>query len=255
MSLNKRQIKLLATKLIRTHNNKKLIPALSLSYDYSMDEAYKIQRMVIDHEISQGRKIIGWKLGYTSIAMRNQMNVSEPNYGPLLDNMILPSGSTISRNLVQPKVEPEIALSFQKHLHGSFTFKQVTDAIDKAYIALEVVDSVYKNYSFKIEDNTADRSSAAQFVLGPVINHDALDETDIIFNKNGETIAKCKGSAASGHPLNGILWLIKRLEKQGSRIETGQIIITGGLTSAVDINNGDLIEAITADSKKVQAYG
>ena len=82
-----------------------------------------------------------------------------------------------------------------------------------------------------------------------------MDETDIIFSKNGETIAKCKGSAATGQQLNGILWLIKLLKKQGSRIETGQIIITGGLTSAVDINNGDLIEAITADSKKVQAYG
>jgi len=49
--------------------------------------------------------------------------------------------------------------------------------------------------------------------------------------------------------------LIKSLGEHGSRIEAGQIVITGGLTSAVDIRKGDHIRAILEGSKEVEVYG
>ncbi|MBH10555.1 MAG: hypothetical protein CMG74_09450 [Candidatus Marinimicrobia bacterium] len=255
MGTDNSQIQQMAEKLIEARSNKKPMLPLSEKYNLSMNDAYRVQKIIIDSKIAQGRRIIGWKLGYTSLAMRHQMKVNEPNYGPLLDNMMLDSGSFISRNLLQPRVEPEIALRFDRKLHISHTFKELLDFIKNAYISLEIVDSIYKDYSFKIEDNTADCSSAAQFVIGPIINHDILEEAKITFLKNGQTVDECIGSAASGHPLNGILWLIKCLEKQNLTIEPEQIIITGGLSSAISIKNGDLIEAITEDSKVVQVYG
>ena len=83
----------------------------------------------------------------------------------------------------------------------------------------------------------------------------SLEKTEVVFFKNGNIVDTCKGSAASGHPLNGIPWLIKSLGKNGSRIEAGQIVITGGLTSAVDIRKGDHIRAILEGSKEVEVYG
>lgn len=255
MKIDNDKIQLMAEKLIAARYNRKPISPLSDSINYSMEDAYKIQRKIINSKIRQGRKIIGWKLGYTSLAMREQMNVNEPNYGPLLDDMIMKSGNSISKNLIQPRVEPEIALSFAKILDTSFSFEDVSHSIKNAFLSLEIVDSIYKDYSFKIEDNTADCSSAAQFVLGPAINHNALDKTKLFFRKNGKTVCKCIGSSASGHPINGILWLIKRLKEQNLKIEPEHIIITGGLTSAIYIKKGDVIEAIAESSKKVQVYG
>ena len=255
MALKKNQLRFLANKLITARSKKIPIPALSNEYSFSMKDAYRIQQLITEHKIRKGQKIIGWKLGYTSLAMREQMNVSEPNFGPLLNGMILFSGSSVSKELVQPKVEPEIAVKFGKSLSGSVIFDEIVDAVESAYGALEIVDSVYDSYNFKIQDNTADGSSAAQFVLGPTIEKYSLEKTEVVFLKNGNIVDTCKGSAASGHPLNGIFWLIKSLGEHGSRIEAGQIVITGGLTSAVDIRKGDHIRAILEGSKEVEVYG
>ena len=138
MALKKNQLRFLANKLITARSKKIPIPALSNEYSFSMEDAYRIQQLITEHKIKKGLKIIGWKLGYTSLAMRELMNVSEPNFGPLLNSMILFSGSSISKELVQPKVEPEIAIKFGKSLSGSVTFEEVVDAVESAYGALAV---------------------------------------------------------------------------------------------------------------------
>ena len=97
MALKKNQLRFLANKLITARSKKIPIPALSNEYSFSMEDAYRIQQLITEHKIRKGQKIIGWKLGYTSLAMREQMNVSEPNFGPLLNSMILFSGSSISK--------------------------------------------------------------------------------------------------------------------------------------------------------------
>ena len=51
--------------------------------DLTTQDAYQIQEINIKRS---GQPIIGYKLGYTSAAMREQMKISEPNYGTLLRN-------------------------------------------------------------------------------------------------------------------------------------------------------------------------
>jgi 2-keto-4-pentenoate hydratase len=45
--------------------------------------------------IDRGERQIGWKLGYTSVAMRQQMGVDAPNYGPLTDVMRVDTGADL----------------------------------------------------------------------------------------------------------------------------------------------------------------
>jgi len=255
MSLNNKQIKFLADKILEARSGNKLIEALSNDHIFEIDDAYKIQSIITDKKLEIGNKVIGWKLGYTSLAMRKQMNISNPNFGPLLDDMYLKTGSKISKTLIQPKVEPEIALKFNKPLKGSVSIDAIYNAISKAYSCLEVVDSIFLDYKFKIQDNTADGSSAAQFVLGPEILKESLETTEVIFYKNYDIIDKCYGSAASGHPLNGIAWLLKDLEKSGKMLYEGDIVITGGLTSAIDIRKNDHIYADFEKTSRVEVYG
>ena len=255
MSLNNNQIEFLANKIITARTLKEPIKPLSNNYVFGMKDAYKIQSFIIKKKLITHDKIIGWKLGYTSLAMRKQMNISNPNFGPLLDTMLLNSGSKISNALIQPKVEPEIALKFNDTLNGSSSNDQIFSAISDAYACLEVVDSIYLDYKFKIQDNTADGSSAAQFVLGPRINKKSLDTIEVIFYKNHNLIDKCYGSAASGHPLNGITWLLKALEKVGRTLLPNDIVITGGLTSAIDVRDNDHIYADFENNKRVELYG
>ena len=255
MLLEKKQIQSIADKLIDARLIGVPIPALSNQFVFSMDDAYAIQKILTENKTKNGDRIVGWKLGYTSLAMRKQMNISEPNYGPLLKSMVLPSGSYLTNNLIQPKVEPEIALMFSQPLKGSVTRDEVYNAVDTAHGCLEVVDSIFEDYKFNIEDNTADGSSAAQFVLGPEIFKNTLDKTEVKFYKNENIINRCLGAAASGHPLNGVVWLVKCLGKMGAEIEPGDIVITGGLTSAINIKKGDHVYGIFDDTVKVEIYG
>ena len=49
----------------------------------------------IKKKVSEGQKIVGKKIGLTSVAVQNMLGVDEPDYGHLLDSMVVENGGTI----------------------------------------------------------------------------------------------------------------------------------------------------------------
>lgn len=234
----------MAMTLLTAHRERRLIEPISAAEDLTLATAYRVQRVVTDARLARGEQIVGWKLGYTSEAMRLQMGVVEPNFGPLTDAMLLPNDGTVDPKLVQPRVEPEVGIVLATPLEAGATLDDVLDATAHAFACLEVVDSIYVDYRFRLEDNTADGSSAAQVVIGPTLPaHDGLDLIEVAFFHNGTHLDTVMGSAASGHPANGVIWLADQLHRMGGRLEAGQIVITGGLTPAVPLAPGDVVFA------------
>jgi len=212
----------------------------------TMDEAYAVQNEVTRHRLVRGERVVGWKLGYTSAVMRRQMGVDQPNHGPLTDAMLLASGDAVSDELVQPRVEPEIALCFARPLTavgGHVGRAEVLAAVDVARACLEVVHSTWTGYRFTIEQNTADGSSAAQVVLGGVLATAELDAVDVALDVDGEPAGRGRGSDASGHPADGVCWLLDRLAPLGLGLAAGDVVITGGLTRAAPLEPGATITA------------
>src|SRR5699024_9652276 len=75
----------------------------------SIEEAYLIQEDLIRKKKNEGNTIIGPKMGITSEAKMKQMNVDNPIYGYVFDDMVIDEGDTISlSDYIHPKVEPEI---------------------------------------------------------------------------------------------------------------------------------------------------
>ena len=123
--------------------------------------AYAVQRALTGLREGRGARRIGWKLGYTSSVMREQMGVDSPNFGPLLDSMVIPPGTAVPPGLVHPRVEPEIGIVIGADGRPA-----------GARAVLEVVDSVWRDYRFTLATNTADGSSAAGVVVGDAIEGD-----------------------------------------------------------------------------------
>lgn len=211
---------------------------------HTLDDAYQVQASITKRRFDRGERQIGWKLGYTSQVMRAQMGVSQPNFGPLTDAMLLGDGDTVPETVIQPRVEPEIAIRLGRDLHAPASIDTVIDSIDEARACLEVVDSVWSGYRFQIEHNTADGSSAAHVVLGGPITNDDLAASTVQLVHNGEEVATATGAAASGDPLAGVVWLAACLAERGRPLRAGELIITGGLTAAVPLDHGDSIEAM-----------
>lgn len=219
---------------------------------FGMDEAYRIDEAMLRPRLEQGETPIGWKLGYTSLAMRRQMGVDQPNFGRLTDAMVIPDGSSVPDSALQPRVEPEIAVRIGRDLTPvPQTSTDVLDAVDDAFACLEVVDSVWAGYRFRIEHNTADGSSAAFVVLGPSISGRDLASTSVRLFHDGAEVAAATGAAASGHPLAGVAWLAAALDETGQVFRAGEVVITGGLTAAVPIERGDQVQAVFDDDKVV----
>jgi 2-keto-4-pentenoate hydratase len=163
--------------------------------------------------------------------MRAQMGVDRPNLGPLLDSHLVTEGRLPS-GLVQPRVEPEIAVEVGPDGRPG-----------RVRAALEIVDSVWRGYRFTLELNTADGSSAAGVVLGPELPVEALDGLPVDLERNGRPVGSSTGAAAMGHPFTAFAWLADELDRRGERLRAGELILTGGLTAAVPLNPGDTVGA------------
>jgi 2-keto-4-pentenoate hydratase len=209
------------------------------------DEAYLIQGLVTAYRLGRGERIVGWKLGYTSAVMREQMGIADPNFGPLTDAMLLfestsaPYEAMVPREVIQPKVEPEIALVLDCDVTEALPPDRIGEHVREARAALEVVDSIWLDYRFSWADNTADGSSAAYVVMGPVLPLEGLADVQVELSRNGVSTGSGRGSAAMGDPLIALSWLSMRLAEQGTPLREGDVVITGGLCGAIDLRPGD----------------
>jgi 2-keto-4-pentenoate hydratase len=251
-SLSPSEVSAIAGQLLDARRSRRSRAPITDSVPLSLADAYAIQQLVTAARLERGEQVVGWKLGYTSQAMRQQMGIDSPNFGPLTDAMLLTTGSSVAPELVQPRVEPEIALRFGRRLEGEVTLEEVLAATADAVACLEVVDSVYTGYRFTLEDNTADGSSAAQVVLGDsLLALGPLDAIPVVLSRNGQSVATGTSAAASGHPAIGVVWLVHQLARRGLRLEVGDVVITGGLTAAVPLEPGDSVSAVFAGSVEI----
>jgi len=237
---------LLATRLLTARRERRTMDGAGAGPQLTLGEAYRVQEELAALHVSAGRRIAGYKLGYTSLAMRRQMGVDAPNFGPLYADMIVDSGSTV-RGFMQPRLEPEVAVIIGRDISGTgLLLHEVAGAVAEVRTCLEIVDSVWRDYRFSVEQNTADGSSAAGVVLGPELDVGPLEchRVCVRLVVDGQTAATATGAAASGHPLLGLTWLCDQLADRGLGLHAGQLVITGGLTAAVPLADGARVEAI-----------
>ena len=216
---------------------------LSSEPGFSLADAYRVQDQMTALRLADGERRAGWKLGYTSAVMRAQMGIEAPNFGPLTDAMLLGSPAVLPAGALQPRIEPEVGLRLGRRLTGPCSVSDVLAACDAALACLEVVDSVWTGYRFTLEDNTADGSSAAWVVAGPSLPLDDLASLPVALAVDGQVVERGAGAAASGHPAAGVAWLAEQLAERGQALEPGDLVITGGLTSARPLEPGHRISA------------
>ena len=177
--------------------------------EITIQDAYHVSLRMVNRRVQDdGEKIIGKKIGVTSLAVQEMLGVFQPDFGYLTDRMHYPNGGPmpISKQLIQPRAEGEIAFKLNKDLNGpGVTNEDVLDATEYVMACFEVVDSRVHDWKVKIQDTVADNASCGLFVLGD--EHADPKELDFpnlkmrVF-KNGEFLSEGMGSAALESPLN-----------------------------------------------------
>ena len=88
-----------ANLILAAHARRATLSPITDRADLPLADAYAIQALLTEARVERGERVLGWKLGYTSLVMRRQMGIASPNFGPLTDAMLLSSGSAVPVSL------------------------------------------------------------------------------------------------------------------------------------------------------------
>jgi 2-oxopent-4-enoate/cis-2-oxohex-4-enoate hydratase len=211
----------------------------------TIEDAYRISRRLLDRRIAEGERIVGKKIGVTSKVVQNMLNVHQPDFGYLTDRMVHGSGAEIavSREMIQPRAEGEIAFLLKHDLHGpGVSNADVLRATEGVMPCFEIVDSRIRDWKIKIEDTIADNASCGALVLGDALvdpRRVDLATCGMVLELNGELAATGAGAAALGSPVNCVAWLANTLGRFGITLEAGEIILSGSLVPLLPVKPGD----------------
>lgn len=239
----------IAHALIQAEKTKIPITPITSSTDLvSVDEAYQIQLEFVKHKLSTGDRIVGKKIGLTSQAMQELLGVDEPDYGHLFAGMDLSGEEAIDpKAFIQPRIEFEIAFVLKNDITGpGITEKDVIAATDYIVPAIEIIDSRIADWNIRFEDTVADNGSAAAFLLGTRKTRiEEVDPKDIILSvyQNGRLVDGAKGTGVMGNPVSAVAWLANALSRYRISLQAGEVILSGALTKAIDIQVGDTYTA------------
>ncbi len=212
----------------------------------SVPDAYAVQQVNIARRVAEGARIIGHKVGLTSAAMQRMLGVDQPDFGHLLDTMVV-SGTVAAADYLQPRAEVEIAFVLRAPLRGpGVTVDDVLAATDHVRAAIEIIDSRIADWRITLADTVADNASSAGVVLGerrvPLDGLDlaALEGRTLV---DGEVAERGRGTAVLGHPAAAVAWLADTLGRRGAGLEPGHVVLPGAFARAVPVAPGTRITA------------
>jgi 2-keto-4-pentenoate hydratase len=211
-------------------------------------DAYAIQTINIDRRIAAGGRVIGRKVGLTSRPMQDLLGVTEPDYGVLLDHMVVEDADEIPLSrLVQPRVEAEMAFVMERDLTGpGVTTANALASIAGVLPAVEVVDSRVVDWRIKLVDTVADNASSGLIVMGgslrKVVDLD-LRLIGVVVTRRGELLDTGAGAAALGNPARCVAWLANKLGEFGTSLRAGDIVLPGAVHRMVPVSPGDVFRA------------
>jgi len=205
--------------------------------------AYAVQDETLRRRLDRGEHLVGVKLGLTSRAKQQRMNVAAPLTAWLTDAMVLPAGAPVPQErLIHPRAEPEIVFIVRERLAGpGVTAATALAAVSTVYGGVEVIDSRYRDFRFTLPDVVADNGSSGCFAVGPVGLPPAMLDLALeacLVEVDGQITDSATGAAVQGHPAEALALAANDLARRGHAIEPGWIVLTGGMTDAVPVPPG-----------------
>lgn len=221
------------------------IDQISLSIPLDLATAYAVQSAVIEKCLQRGEVLTGIKMGFTSKAKMEQMGVHDMIWGQLTDRMALAhEGHLVMNELIHPRAEPEIAFLLSKPIQEQLTLDNVGEYVSHVAIALEIIDSRYKNFKFSLEDVVADNCSSARYAIGawhPVST--PIQDIAMSLVIDGATIEEGNSNAILGNPWESLIAASRLATAGGVQLLPGHLVLAGAATSASYIKQGQIISA------------
>ena len=216
----------------------------------SQADAYAVNLALAGRHEAEGRRQVGWKVGLTAQAIRDQFGLPEPVFGVLFDDGRWPSGAERRIADFQPLgFENELCLSMGGRLCGpGVTEDSARRAVATIAPAMEIIETrgplTLELFNVMIADNAQQRA----FVVGEEVPYDPaihdLGAATVDVRVDGRTIDSGRGEAVmESGAIASIVWLANKLAEHGRALEAGSVIMTGSFTRQYPIDRPMTVEA------------
>lgn len=213
----------------------------------NVDDAYAVQQLTIERRLADGGRIVGRKIGLTSLAVQRQLKVDRPDFGALWADDVYSDAAPVDlAQFLLPRVEAEIAFVLRADLEmPDPTVLDVLRAIDFVLPAIEIVDSRIAGWDITLVDTVADNASGAATVLGAPTALAGIDLRlcGMAIEHGGEVVSVGAGAACLGNPLNAVTWLARELGRRGNALLAGDLVMSGALGPVVPVARAGVYEA------------
>lgn len=239
-----------AHELLRAYDSREPVaPIRDRLPDVTLDDAYAVQLTQRQARLDAGRRIVGHKVGLTSLAMQRQLGVDSPDFGFVTDDAVFRDGDTVGADrFIAPKVEPEFGFVLSSDLRGpGVDPEQARAATGEVFAALEIIDSRIADWDIRLVDTVADNASGAAIALGAtpldVDPRAPLDDVRCTLVVDGQDRGSGTGADVLGDPFVAVAWLANTLGERGITLEAGQIVLPGSFCAAYPVRAGSTATA------------
>lgn len=215
------------------------LPGLDLA------DAYRIQQLQEQAFEAAGRRIVGRKIGLTSLAMQQQLGVHSPDFGFFTDDLVFHDGDEIDvSRFIAPRVEPELAFVLNSDLAADASYGDVVKAIGAVHLAVEIIDSRVRDWDIRLVDTVADNASCGAVILSEQaieVTPGELPQVTATMSIGGAVAGTGTGADVMGDPIAPLHWLVGVLGEQGVTLSAGDIILTGSFCAAAPVIAGQSV--------------
>ena len=234
--------------LMTAEKERKQAPQLTKTWpDITFEDAYAISTEVANRKIAAGAKLIGHKVGLTSKAMQRSSQIDEPDYGHLLDNMMIADGAQDPAWRVLPAAGRDRAGIYPRQKAegpgrrpaGSAARDRIRGAGDRDRRRAPAGPAQDLRHHLRQRCGGGHRDRRPS--RGSVGCRSALGRRHHVQNSEIEETGVAAG--VLGHPALGVAWLANKLGQHGVALEPGHLVLAGSFTRVVFAKKGDTLHA------------
>ena len=212
-----------------------------------------VVKVILSLDDELGWPAAGWKVGAASAEVRRAEGLPSPSPGLIYARGVRPSGSELAPEAFINYRNCECEFAFRLALdypprHRPYTEADARAGIDCLLPALELGDSVFPDWygASGYYGSCLDNGGGAALVPGsPVTDWRDVDlpRASMDVYLNGYYVKSGRGSAAMGHPVTSLTWMLNWASEHDRTIHGGELVSTGTCTGHLFAARGDVVTA------------
>ncbi|MHC4875630.1 MAG: 2-keto-4-pentenoate hydratase [Planctomycetota bacterium] len=220
----------------------------------NVEDAYRLQTAVAELRCARGERIVGYKVGCTSPAIRQQLGIDHCVTGRLYDTEQHLSEATLSRSSFDRlAIEGELAVELLRvPVADDFEGDAIPSCVSRVFPVIELHNHVLRGESPSAGELIANNAIHAGVVAGTgVVLADTDHEPVLRIFEDEQLVEECDGAELIQTIRTSLEWL---LGVRGDELCAGHIVLTGSIPPLIPVRSNCSIRVETSPFGTVEAH-